>query len=390
MIRTAAYRFSLGLLLCTALAACSLHASWQKQKDWMAGIQSTRRPVPPVGNYRDFPGVIHVHSSLSHDSRGSMDEIASAARETGTAFVIMTDHNNPRIPVQGFEGWFDGVLILRGSEIIKGCSGHSGDTCNSLLVLGVKDYLNHKTMTMDEIIRQVKARGGLAFAAHAGGFRNWDAPGLDGLEIYDILDDAVDHRWRFPKYFFDILYSFRRYPDQVFMSILDPPDQTLARWDALLQKRRWVGIAGNDAHQNIRVLGRQIDPYERSFRFVRTHILARKLGEKEILGALAAGHAFVAFDMLADASGFSFRAEGKELLGIQGDEVEFRPGLRLTVESPLAGKISLVRNGRVIRQVTALQWTEPIEEPGVYRVEVRLRLGREWKPWIYSNPIRVS
>ena len=378
-------------VLFTALLAtgCSSHSHWQRQKDQINGLQQTRRVIPPVGGYRDFPGVVHVHSLLSHDSRGTMDEIVEGAKRAGLAFVIMTDHHSPKVYERGFEGWFDGVLILRGSEIIKGCYGRTGDTCNSLLVLGLKEYIDHKPLTMSQIIEAVKQRGGLAFVAHPKGFKDWDSPDVDGMEIYDVLDDAVDHRGRFPRYFFDIWYSFDAYPEEVFLSILDRPEENLKRWDGLTQRRRWVGLAGNDAHQNIRVLGRQIDPYELSFRFVRTHVLAKELNESEVLRALAAGHVYISFDILSDATGFVFWAGDPAFQGLQGDEVSLSPGLTLRIESPVVGMIELIRNGTVIRRATALQLAVPVEESGAYRVQISLKIGGRWLPWIFSNPIYV-
>lgn len=378
-------------VFCVALLAtgCSTHAHWQRQKDQIEGLQKTRRTVPPIGGFRDLPGVIHVHSLLSHDSKGTMDEIVAGAKQAGLAFVIMTDHHNPKVYQRGFEGLFDGILIIRGSEIIKGCFGRTGDTCNSLLVLGLKDYIDPKTLTMSELIKTVKRRGGLAFAAHPKGFTDWDSPDLAGMEIYDILDDAVDHRWRFPKYLFDIGYSYRSYPEEVFSSIVDRPEENLKKWDGLSQKRRWVGIAGNDAHQNIRVLGRQVDPYGLSFRFVRTHVLAKELSEPEVLQALAAGHAYVSFDLLSDATGFNFWADDGGVQGIQGDEVRWTPGLKLQIESPVVGMIELIRNGTVVRRATTLRGAFPVEEAGVYRVQISIRIGGSWRPWIYSNPIYV-
>jgi hypothetical protein len=199
----------------------------------------------------------------------------------------------------------------------------------------------------------------------------------------------VDHRWRFPKYFFDILYSFRSYPEQVFRSIFDRPGENLKKWDELSQKKRWVGLAGNDAHQNIRVLGRQIDPYGLSFRLVRTHVLAKELNETEVLRALADGHAYVAFDLISDASGFGFWAEDGALQGIQGDEVGITPGMNLRVESPVEGLIELIRNGTVIRKAVTPRMTVPVEETGKYRVQISLKIGGRWHPWIFSNPIYV-
>src|SRR6185369_12663715 len=57
-------------------------------------------------------------------------------------------------------------------------------------------------------------------------------------------------------------------------------------------------IAGNDAHQNVKPFGLQLDPYARAFRFVSTHVLAPELTQEAVLGALKTQHAYVAFDIL--------------------------------------------------------------------------------------------
>ncbi len=46
---------------------------------------------------RDFRANLHVHSSFSHDSRGSIDEIVTAAKAAGTSVLMFTEH-----PADGF------------------------------------------------------------------------------------------------------------------------------------------------------------------------------------------------------------------------------------------------------------------------------------------------
>ena len=338
--------------------------------------------------YLDFPGTIHVHTVLSHDSEGTIDEIVEASLKAGSRYVITTDHHQPKVYQRGFGGWFNEVLIIRGSEIIKGCRGTTGAGCNSLLVLGLDEYLDEKDLTMMEVVREVKARGGIALAAHPSGYVDWSAP-IDGMEIYDILDDAVDKKWKYPKWFFDILYSYNRYPHEVFLSILDPDEKGLSKWDELTQTRRIVAIAGNDAHQNVRFLGKQIDPYDLSLRFVRTHLLAPTLNEASLLDALVSGHAYVSFDILSDATGFGFWAEDGKVRGIMGDEMKLFPGLKLKVQTPLHAKIKVIRDGESFFTNEGQRWTLSIHQPGVYRVEVQLKIRNRWRPWIYSNPVYV-
>src|SRR5207302_7163105 len=56
--------------------------------------QLAAQRVAPLGNgdYVDYAGVIHVHSSLGGHSTGNFAELISAARANHVDFVIMTEH----------------------------------------------------------------------------------------------------------------------------------------------------------------------------------------------------------------------------------------------------------------------------------------------------------
>ncbi|MGH7273877.1 MAG: hypothetical protein ACREIQ_05465, partial [Nitrospiria bacterium] len=221
------------------------------------------------------------------------------------------------------------------------------------------------------------------------GWQNWSLSGITGMEIYDVLDDVMDKKWKFPKYFFDILYSYRQYSAETFLSIQDRPTWHLQKWDQLTQAQRIVGFAGNDAHQNVRVMGRLLDPYPLSFRFVTTHILAPQLDEASVLSALKGGHAYIAFDMLSDATGFLFDISNAGNQAMMGDELSFAPGQVLKTRLPTPGLIVLIKDGQQFRQCYCLQYSIPLEGPGVYRAEAFLHIQDRWRPWIFSNPIYV-
>src|SRR5690349_16698714 len=46
-------------------------------------LKKARHPVTLVSGYDDVRTLLHVHSAFSHDSRGTLDEILAAAKETG-------------------------------------------------------------------------------------------------------------------------------------------------------------------------------------------------------------------------------------------------------------------------------------------------------------------
>ena len=64
--------------------------------------------------------------------------------------------------------------------------------------------------------------------------------------------------------------------------------------------------------------------------------------------ALQAGRAYVAFDWIADPTGFVFRADRGDDTWPMGSEVPFAADLRLRAEAPLEGTFKLVRDGEVI------------------------------------------
>lgn len=379
-------------LLPLLFLGCTPHFRLKEMRRELHRFRSRAREARQDGiltGIRDFRGAIHVHSFLSHDSKGTPSEIIQAAREARLSFLAMTDHNNPRIFSEGIEGWVEGVLVIRGMEMIKGCSGGSGAGCASLLGIGMREYIDPHLLTFQEIINTVKDQGGLTFVAHSQAFRDWDLEGYNGMEIYDILDDAVDKPWKFPKYLFDILYSYRRYPEELFLRILDRPEGTLSRWDGLTRTRRVVGIAGNDAHQNTRILGRLLDPYPLSLRFVNTHIFSGELTRETLLDSLARGHSYVSFDILADPEGFLFFATDGAVQGIMGDEVLLTEGLLLRAHLPFPALFVLFRNGEEIRRGISTRLEYPLSLPGVYRMEAFLKIQGRWWPWIFSNPIYV-
>jgi hypothetical protein len=295
----------------------------------------------------------------------------------------MTDHSNPLTFKEGMTGIHRGILVIQGVEIRQ--------KELSLLGVGMNRSIHHQTMSPQEIVDQLKSEGALVFAAHPAGQSGWEGlTGLTGMEIYDIFDDATDHKLRYLGYFFDILFSFKHYPDEVFLSILDRPEKELSLWDRKTRSIRLVGIAGNDAHQNIRLFGHQIDPYERSLRFVATHLYVTALNEEAILQSLAQGKAYVSFDILADATGFFFGVQDEEKVWLMGEEVPYRKGMRIVAHAPLSGKAHLIRNGKVIYETEGREFTFVPEKEGVYRVEWFLHLRERWWPWIFSNPIYLG
>lgn len=326
--------------------------------------------------FTEHAGVVHVHSFLGGHSAGTFSEIIAAAQANRLQFVIMTEHaekdfDTAAMTLSGMNG---GVLFINGNEVSK----ENGDR---LLQLPEK----------------------ISIAAYPEEFKAWDMPGLNGVEVYNVYTNA--RRINPVVAFFDVVWSQRAYPELIFANYFQKPDESLKNWDQALARTRLTAVGGNDAHSNIGVslkdssgktlVGVQLDPYETSFRLVRLHALIEKnrpLDGPAVMSAVRAGHCFIGFDFLGDASGFSFDAENPVEQKIQGDEIGLKDGTRLRIRTPVSSRIVVLKDGAVILDETGLNAKEmAVTERGVYRVEVYLpQLGPVGKqPWIISNPIYV-
>lgn len=388
-------------------------------------IRAQRREVLLDDGWPQSRGACHNHSELSHDSEVSFPEILHAAKQADLDFILMADHcvDGKADYSLGWRGMHDGVVFIRGFEMAHG-----------FMPWGLPDdtVLNRDTEPRT-LAREIHEKGGLLFFAHPEEDRLWDLPELTGMEIYNLHADFKDEDLRalLP----DLILNLRAYPDQTLRLIFDPQTAILARWDELNQTRRIVGIGANDAHQNtglrgyyterdtfllrergpsdikewnlnaftrflLRLLfgplepGKELfcitlDPYVQSLRYVNTHLLAREKSETALLEALGARRAFVAFDMIVDARGFTYLADDGRRKAVIGETVFLTPELVLLAESPIPCHFVLVRNGERETEQTGRTFTHPVSTPGVYRLEAELKIRDAWIPWVYTNPIFV-
>jgi hypothetical protein len=341
---------------------------------------------------------------------GTFADITKAAQANALAFVVMTEHPSNDYDTRGMtlKGVRGGVLFVPGNET-------SESDADRFLTFGGGAALPVAAgapFSTQEIINRAKAARQLVFVAHPETFRSWhEVSGFDGMEIYNLHADAKNIN-RFTL-FFDGFWSYRSYPHLLWTRFHQSPAANLQRFDELTTQqqggswRKVVAIAGNDAHANVGLSFRdlaghsifelKLDPYERSFQTVRTHVLVERgepLGEENLLTALARGHAYVSFDILSDASGFRLTATNGAEQKLMGDEIGLSSaGVKLQVTTPVQSRIRLIRNGGVISEEAGAvthEWT--VNEAGVYRVICylpQLPAPLNEKPWIISNPIYV-
>jgi len=363
-------------------------------------LANQRTPVASDNEYVDYKGVMHVHSFLGGHSTGTFAELIAAAKTNQLDFVIMTEHPQANFDTAAMtlNGMHDGVLFVNGNEVATA----SGDRL--LLIPGTSNSANAATRDTQEIIDDQRRNGGLSFVAYPSESQRWQSTTADGVEIYNLFTNA--RQIKPVVMFFDGLWSYRSYADLLFANFFSRPDQNLLRWDAAMREspRGLVAIAGNDAHANVgaslndasgkQLLGMKLDPYEISFRVVRTHVLLKRdepLTRERLMTALAEGHCYVSFDIFADPTGFSFTAEDNQSTpAIMGGSRGFLGQVRLTVSAPLPCRFVLYRDGNRIEEKLGTAAEFMAQQPGTYRVEAYLQslpAPVAGQPWIISNPI---
>ncbi len=336
--------------------------------------------------------LIHVHTRASD---GALDppQIARLAARAGVEVVVMTDHD--RVSPGG--GWQQGVLLVPGQEVTP--------RHNHLLVLGLDRALPKERgdgINGDPArsLAKAKERGGWAVLAHPldpaipGARRSRSFVTLDfsvidqcpGLELWNAMSAFKEElrtpgrflaRWAMPASF-----------------LAGPHPVLLALWDTMGRSRRWVALAGADAHgfsTGRRWLPVRIFSYRRHLRLITTGLWLRRpfSGQADrdqalVLEALAAGRCFGA---LGRARGFACRLRGPGGELLPGAEAAYTPGWVLEASLPGRGEARLVHNGRVVARARGRRFAWPVEAPGVWRVEAsRWRPPAGWRPWIYCNP----
>lgn len=396
--------------------------------------QSQRKPVSLSTGYNEYRGVLHAHAEDATHTGGTRPELLAAAKRAGVQIVMLTDHVRPERDFikDSWRGLHDGVLFIPGAED------------QGFLSFPMKSIKGIEAGTREQYIETVRRDGGNIFLSHVEERFYWPTDKLDGLEIYnhhsDVKDEGAFQLWlqtsltdpvRLPQ----LVAALDQYPEEVFGAQQDYLSDIIAKWDKDARQHRLTGVAANDCHHNqvftvtaidentvqvgyitskptttrvtadkvpgvaLLVKGKKpgeliarldFDPYERSLRYVSTHILAHELSEVETRDALRKGHAFVAHDWLCDSTGFAFVAmrPGK-MVAVMGDQAKLDGSLILIVATPIKCVMKLIRNGVAIKSAATDRLDLEIKERGVYRVEAWLEVDGEQRPWIYSNPIYV-
>jgi hypothetical protein len=389
----------LGLVILSQLPFAYRRYRLRRVKNAIQQLATQRIPPSTESDYADYQGAIHVHSFLGGHSNGNFAELISGAKANQLDFVIMTEHPQVEFDTSAMtlNGTHAGILFVNGNEV----STASGDRL--LLIPGQPNAASMSAQTTQQVIDQQRRAGGLAIAAYPSESQNWIATNVDGVEVYNLFTNARQIN-RFVT-FFDGLWSYRGYADLMFANFFARPSENIQRWNTAMSNnnRKLVAIAGNDAHSNVglslddaagnKLIGFKLDPYERSFGTVRTHVLLKKdmsLSREALLEAISHGHCYLSFDLFSDASGFVFRINNSDT--IMGDDVGLTSQPRFQIQSPLPARIVLLKNGDAIDQKSGTSAEFSPSGPGAYWVELyldSLPSPVTGQLWVISNPIYV-
>ncbi len=277
------------------------------------------------------------------------------------------------------------------------------------------------------------------FVSHPEERMDWKIQGITGMEIYNTHADFKDEKkmieaLRKPLWIMQASEMVRKYPQESYSALQDYPTDYLKRWDELCALAPHTGVSANDAHQNVGMIARWaegdkaivedplgklllelplatlpssigkregkkvgdelfrllFDRYENSLRHVGTHLLLSEFSEKAVRESLEAGRAFVAFDWLADSTGFDFAAMEGTKRHEMGSQLTFSRDLNLISQAPLPVQWRIVRNGKMVSESAGLSLRFPVEASGNYRAEAWLDIGGERMLWILSNPVYIA
>lgn len=414
-------RMQLPKLAATHEAVEALKPAWKK-----VGIDT---------GLTDYRAILHCHSELSHDSRGTIERVVEAAKAVGVDILMFNEHpaDHYDYVTDGHQGMRDGILLIPGAE--------SG----GFLAFPRKSLRGLDTSSPQEFADLVLRHDGLVFLSHLEERMDWEIAGMTGTEIYNTHADVKEEsRLMFilasPLSWPTMRAAMEKYPQEFFASLQDYPTDYLRRWDELCQKSPLTGVAANDAHENIGIIVRlleddkiriedvlgekkiaelavakiplfqemvqgkspgevalkmQLDPYERSLHHVSTHLLMKSLDQENVWEALRGGRAYVAFDWMADPTGYVFQLEHGTERWLMGSRLPFvhtegdQEPWKLRVAANLPATIKILKDGKLVHEENAREVQWEITEPGIYRSECWLDLAGESRPWILSNPIYV-
>ena len=344
-----------------------------------------------VENWFHYSGAVHIHTTESDGTR-TLEDIAAIGREVGLDFLLFTDHMGLTNREAGLEGLYGSTLVLVGYE-------HNDQQDNNHYLIFESPGVYPEDFSARQYVEAARRDGAFGIIAHPIETRSregrhppypwldWSTDQFDGLEIWNQMSEWMEKLSPWNKVV--LAFSPRK-------SMVGPRVEALRIWDQLNRKRRYVGVAGVDAHAYPVDLGPfkvEIFPYKVHFRSLQTHVILDEpmssdfaTAARQFYNALAKCRVFNSNARWGDARRFIFVAHDGSRSAVCGDALAYSEGIKLTVKLPSKAKIKLIKDGEKIAETHSdgLDWA--VSQAGLYRVEA-------WKGkrgWIFSNHIRIG
>lgn len=360
-------------------------------------------------SYYDYKGIINVHSDLSIGS-SPITQIIRSAKNSKLDFMILTDLNefSERNLV---EGYFDETLIMSGSKISYLDSRFIVVPFQKQ-VLGTN--LGEAQIKLADLLSQEKSKDHLIILAHP--FKNgfsWTGrlpQGLDGMELIN-LKSLSQRAFELSK--LSPLWSLFVYPFNSalsFVRLFNEPTEELNLFDSSQEYGQYYGFSGAEASARAFPITNfliKFPSYQKTFEIFSNHVLLKseltgnvKSDKTKILTALKNGNFYLAFDMLGDPKGFRCIIEDRSKTYLIGSTVKLGKNLKMKINLPQTPnyffEAVIYKNGSRFETINDSIAEVEINEPGIYRVQVRvspyfpLPDATKWITWIYTNPFFVQ
>ncbi len=360
--------------------------------------------------FYDYKGVTNVYSQLSLGS-GDIKEIVTDAKAANLDFIFITDLNifENNIFVDGYHdnllllsaqkfSYLDSRLLFYSSKKVS-LGQNLGD-----LNLKVTDLLSQNSDSNKDFIF-ILTHPFMKGFGWTGELPN----SLDGIELINFKRVQQKH---FEEEKADSFLSLLMYPFNPalgFIRLFDEPVQELQMLDAQQSKKFFTASLGLEATAKaVPFTGSTIHfpSYETIFRLGSQHILLRseltgqvQNDKQKILKALKSGEYYLCLDVLGNPKGFNTFIKTGEQIFLMGNAIPFKRNLIFNYQlpKPLGDfEVIVYKDGAVYKKFSQSKQDFPILEKGIYRLEVRLKLGlpfpmkARWIPWIYTNSFYIN
>ena len=349
----------------------------------------------------DYRGFFHIHSAFSHDGTTDIKEIIKSAQRCGADFIVITDHFNMKTKEEGLEGYHGDLLVIAGEEI--------SPYYNHYLAVGIKDAIaaetNENPQRYIDAVKKENAAGMIAHPDHAGtktfnirsyAWKEWNVSGYDSISIWDFMTDWHEKLTSHFRAFFAFLFPA--------FTLSGPKKETLERWDALnMEGKRETLVSGygeidnHNTRKKIFGVTLRIFPFDFAFKTVSTHILLKEklsgdieTAKRQIVNAIKSSALYIAQEKWNDAKGFEFNLQSGSISASSGESIKLEQNTTLTVKLPKKALIKIILNGKTLFSEVSGNLSKNITEKGIYRIEIYQKRCFFYKPWIFSNHIRVN